>query len=350
MKKILTLLLVFCVLASSVFFLIGCSEHPSTDSITIAIPDGGPSLGMAYLIKEFAEINGTKVTYSIVDGAAGIKSAVMSGEADIAIMPTNMAAILYNQNIPIKLVGTNSYGLLYMLSTVATADAFTLDSLKGKILHTVGEGGTPEIVLKKILEAADLEYVDSPDAPVEGKVGIKYHEEGSTIVGGLKQGKIQYAILGEPAVSTAIQKVGGTLTIVCDLQEEWATATGTQASYPQTALVAKASLIKSDPKLVNKVAKLTVDNAIELTKDAAPLIDCLREKGATVPDAFGADGVARANIDPTFARTAKTDITNYFNILQAFKPQLIGGKLPNDDFYYDSAEIEAYKESVTAVA
>ena len=333
MKKFLIILLVLSLCAMTVFSFASCSKKTTTDEIVVAVPDGGPALGMSYLMKNYSTISKTKVTYKIVDGAAGIKSAVMSGEADVAIMPTNMAAILYNQGIEIQVVGTNSYGLLYMLSNTVAPDNFTLDALKGQVLHTVGQGGTPEIVLKKVLEGAGVEYEES-DTAIAGKVAIKFHAEGTTIIGGLKQGNIHFAVLGEPAVSTALQKVGGNLAIVCDLQEKWKTAANTDASYPQTALVAKKSLIESDPYLIKLIAQYTVDCAKALAEDAAPYIAELKEREATVPDTFGAEGVARTNIKPAFGATAKADIEAYFNILKTFKAPLIGGKLPDDGFYY----------------
>ena len=350
MKKFLTMLLILALTALAAFSFVGCSNKEKIESITIAVPDGGPALGMAYLMKEFPEeIDGVKVTYKIVDGATGIRAAVSGGEADVALMPTNMAAILYNGGLDIKLVGTNSYGLLYLLSDVATQSTFTLDSLKGQVLHTVGQGGTPEIVLKKILESANVAY-EASDTPVEGKVALKFHEDGKTIIAGLTQGNIHYAILGEPAASTAIKKVGGTLQIVFNLQEGWKTATGTTASYPQTALVVKGSLLKAAKKLVQKIARLTMDGSAALQNDATPYVDYLREAGATVPPTFGAAGVERTNIHPKFGATAKTDVTNYFTILKAFKAPLIGGDLPDDDFYYVDEGLENYVPTVKAAA
>ena len=224
-------------------------------------------------------------------------------------------------------------------------ESFDLSTLKGCVLHMVGQGGTPEIVLKKVLDEANIEYVDGSDEPVEGKVAIVYHEEGSEVIGALKAGTIQFAILGEPAVSTALQKVGENLIIAADLQQEWKIATKTDVGYPQTGLVAKSSLIESDPELVKTIAKLTVDNALCLKTDAASLIACLKEKGATVPEAFSAEGVARTNIDPTFSTKARTDLVSYFNTLYDFKPAMIGGKLPDNGFYYDCEDLQTYKEN-----
>ena len=344
MKKLIATLLIFTLLIFCVCSFVACKENEESDenitSITIAVPDGGPALGMAYLMKEFPnEIDGVKVTYKIVDGSTGIRAAVLSGEADMAIMPTNMAAILYNGGLDIRLVGTNSYGLLYLLSDAVSLENFSLDSLKGQVLHTVGQGGTPEVVLKKILESAGIEY-EERDTAVQNKVALNFHEDGKTIIAGLKQGKIHYALLGEPAVSTAIQNVGGNLSIVYDLQEGWKSATDTDSSYPQTSLVAKQSLIKANVSLVKKIAKLTVEGSIAMEHDAMPCIEELRSREATVPATFGAEGVARLHIDPHFGSVAKAHVTAYFEILLTFKPQLIGGKLPNDAFYCDYDDME----------
>ena len=332
MKKIFVWALAIVIFAVGAVSFVGCGK--TTESIVIAVPDGGPALGMSYLMKNYPEeINGVKVTYKIVEGSNGIKAAVSSGEADVALMPTNMAAILYNGGLDIKLIGTNSYGLLYLLSDAQTEETFSLSDLRGKVLHTLGAGGTPEIVLKKILDSASVEYVES-DIAVEGKVALKFHSDGKTIIAGLKQGTIHYAILGDPAVSTAIVQVGGSLAIVCDLQEEWKAATDTDQSYPQTALVAKGSLVKSDKKLLRKIAQLTYEGSVALRNDAAPYIDELKAREATVPPTFGAAGVERTNILPAFGDEAKTDVVAYFTILKAFKAPLIGGDLPDDGFYY----------------
>ena len=98
MKKILIVLFCLVLICATAFAFVGCKK--GVESIVIAVPDGGPALGMSYLMKEFPEeIEGVKVSYKIVDGSTGIKAAVSSGEADVALMPTNMAAIFHSVNL-----------------------------------------------------------------------------------------------------------------------------------------------------------------------------------------------------------------------------------------------------------
>jgi len=331
MKKVLIVVLTIAMIFSLFISFSACGKK--LDSIVVAVPDGAPALGMSYLMKEYpTEIDGVKVTYKIVDGTTGIRAAVSSGEADFAIMPTNMAATLYNGGLDIRVAGTNCYGLLYMISN--QEGEFSLDSLKGQVLHTIGQGGTPEAVLKMILDANQIEYVESKEA-VAGKVALRFYGDGKEIIASLPTGNIQYAILGEPAVSNAIQKVN-TFSVVYDLQEGWMLATGTDTGYPQTSLIVKGSLAKSEEALVTTIAKLTLQGSNALKEDASPYVAFLKEKGVTV----NANGVDRANIDPTFGGQAKKDISAYLTILNSFKPALIGGKMPDDNFYYNSTDLE----------
>ena len=91
MKKFLTVLFCLVLICATVFAFVGCKK--GVESIVIAVPDGGPALGMSYLMKEFPEeIDGVKVTYKIVDGANGIKAAVSSGEADVALITQEPSA------------------------------------------------------------------------------------------------------------------------------------------------------------------------------------------------------------------------------------------------------------------
>ncbi len=354
MRKILVLLLVFVLTATLAVSFSGCSH---VDSVTVYVPDGGPALGMAYLMKEFQEIEGVKIVYApLVKGAGEIATAVSNGDADVAILPTNLAAKLYNAGKEIVLVGTNSHGLLYLLSTVASEEGFTLDALKGEVLHLTGESNTPEAVVRKILDSAGIEYEKS-DTPIAGKVALKFYPDGSGIVPGLVSGSIRFAILGEPAVSNVMQKAAAAnkaqVKIVGDLQAMWMTATDTTESYPQTSLIVKKSLLKSDKKLVKKIAKLTIDGSVALLNDATPYLAYLIEEmeSTQVPATLKQEGVVRANIDPSFGATAKASIEAYFNILLDFDKELIGGKLPDKNFYCgDLDDLQDYKAIVKAFA
>ena len=354
MKKFFVSVLIIIMALSLCLSFTGCKSHP--ESITIYVPDGGPALGMAYLMKDYPEIEGVKVEYRIVSDTAQltaaqqIAAAVSNGDADVAVMPTNLAAKLYNAGKEIVLVGTNSNGLLYLVSDVQ--GDFSLDALKGEVVYMVGQGGTPEAVFRKVLAANDIEFVEAEvenDVPVAvpGKVAL-FYSTGPVIFSGLADGSVHHAVLGEPAVSTALAKgAAHNVSIVADLQALWQDATDADtAGYPQTALVVKKSLLEADEDLVKKIAELTVDGGVALSVDATDYVKYLREdmQSTSVPQTLKQAGVVRANIDPRFGQAAKEQIESYLTVLKNFDATLIGGKLPDDGFYFDDkGDLEAYR-------
>lgn len=115
MKK-LSILLLSIILAVGV--LTGCAnkndqentkEQPKAEAktVTVASPDGLPTISIAKLIKEKPEIKPNyKVDYSVKATPDELSTTVMKGDADIAIVPSNMAAIAYNKTKDYNIAGT----------------------------------------------------------------------------------------------------------------------------------------------------------------------------------------------------------------------------------------------------
>ena len=74
----------------------------------------------------------------------------MSGELDIACVPSNLGAVLYNKTEGgIKLLGMNTLGVLYIVENGQTVQ--NIEDLKGKTILSSGKDSTPEFVLNYIL-------------------------------------------------------------------------------------------------------------------------------------------------------------------------------------------------------
>lgn len=329
MKKLFTVILVvmllsLCALTAS---FAGCTK-PDSKEITVAMPDGAPALALAGLIGETASLNGFNLTYSIKDGT-NIKSAVLSKEADIALVPMNIAAALYNGGVDIKLVSANIYGLLYLVGSESLEDG--LASLVGEVVYNVGQGGTPDFTFKKILAENDIAYTESNTA-VSGKVALAYMTP-SALLPQLKTGIIKYAVLGEPQATLAV--TGSANTVLVDLQEEWKEVVGSDTlGYPQVGLVVKTSLLENEPEFVRAFLDKVEANAEWVMLNAAEAGQIVKDNGGTMPITLTADIVSKCNIKFVTASDAKTDITDYLSALMSFAPASIGGKLPDQGFYY----------------
>ena len=219
-RKIVAVLLCIAVALTVMLGLAACDKQDG-EQVNMYVPDGAPSLAVANLF-EVDSVAGRKLNVTITTGN-DVRAKVLSGEADVVICPTNMAATLYNAGVEYKLVTANLFGLLYLVGNQPEA---SLNDLVGQVVHSIGKNNTPEFVFKKILDNANIPYVDS-DKAVEGKIAIRYYEKGSQIIPLLKSNVAHYAILGEPAAT----KSG--VNELFNLQELWKQATALDESYPQ---------------------------------------------------------------------------------------------------------------------
>lgn len=318
--KILTIVLVI-VLAATVFAFAGCNNTDTDNSLRIAMPDGTPCLAMANLFDGNKNLAGYKLDMNVV-GATLIGNEVLSGKADIAIMPTNAFAQLYNKGVDYQIITSNIFGVLYIIGNPETA--FELSNLTGKVVSSIGKTNTPEYVFKKILNYYQIPYVESAEA-VEGKVAISYVDDGSQAIQAVKTGDAQYAIVGEPAVTNAASKG---LVNHYDLQEGWSIATGGSSKYPQASLVMKSSLAK-DKKFVTALVEKLYEN-LEYLKDEenlANLTSLFAEYGSATT--FPAASIANCNVDVKWAYDIKDEMKTYLGEF--------GITLKDDNCFYNYA-------------
>ncbi|MEG1612787.1 MAG: ABC transporter substrate-binding protein [Clostridia bacterium] len=326
-KSFIALILIFAILTITLSACKTDEQGYEFSDIKIVVPDGAPSLSMAKLMKDGKSIQGTQIVFDIVAGVDEIMAKVTKGEADIAIVPTNIAALLYNKGVDIQMVSVNVFGLLYM---VGRGEATSLSALKGEIVYNIGRGGTPDLTFKYILKSNGIEYIESDEA-VSDKVSLKYVSGGSELISLLAKGAAKYGILGEPAASQAVKKTGA--SVLFDIQKLWNSATNTTEGIPQACLIVKKKIIEQIPEFVDELLAELVIGASWIKDNAGELNAILTENNSALKMNYDKTIVENCNIGLIKAQDIKPDVNNYLSILYGFNPQSIGGKIPDDNFY-----------------
>ena len=92
----------------------------------------GPSgVGMVKIIEDNPVLGeGVTSDYEIVGTPDILVSKVLKDEIDIAVLPTNVASMLYNKGVDYQLIGINTWGVLYLVENGGTVSSF--EDLKGK--------------------------------------------------------------------------------------------------------------------------------------------------------------------------------------------------------------------------
>ena len=76
---------------------------------------------------------------------------LINGGVDIAALPTNVAATVYNKSEhEISIAAINTLGVLHILERGDTIQS--ISDLEGKTIYATGQGSTPEYVLNYILQ------------------------------------------------------------------------------------------------------------------------------------------------------------------------------------------------------
>ena len=322
MKRLLTILIAIMCLFGA-FTLSSCDGE--SESIEIAIVDGAPTLAVYNALKEKGQIGGYNVNFKILSGAENIATVITSGQADVAVMPTNISAKLYNNGVDIKLASVNIFGVLYMIGSQPITQ---LTDLNGKIIAYVGAGGTPELTIKLILDRNAVAYERSAEK-IEGKVALTPISSASEAMTLLKTKKVDYAIVSEPVVTQINSKLG--TSVVLDLQEEWSKIIG-EKSYMQAGVVLSHSVYNKGV-FVRGLMEVLENNSSVLLKDYANVKQTLIDAGSSIRVDFTEDTIKRLNIGHLSAVGAKPSLEKYYNALLEYDPKLIGGKLPDDNFY-----------------
>ena len=136
----------------------------------------------------------------------------------------------------------------------------------------------------------------------------------------------------EPMLSKVLFAKPNTF-VVFDIQKEWSKEFGSENGYPQAGVMIKSSLIENNPELASKIiSKIKESN--DWVNENPKLAGNYAEKLEIGLDNQTVEkSIAGLNIRFVDAYEAKDDIMSYFSQFNE-SPDSIGGKLPDDAFYY----------------
>ena len=347
MKKFLVAIMLVAMLVS-VFAFTACKPDeikPFVDeSYTLVVPDGAPALAIANFptfssAYSITRISTDKAKYGItrkVVSSTLIQAEAVKPDVDMAIVPANMASIIFNKNGGYKILAVVTNGNLYMTSSIP-CEVDSLQGIVGKLVYSIGQNSVPDMIFRTLLADAGIEYKVGEDAK-EGQVTINYCGDGQAVIGKLgaakSKGELAFGIYGEPAVTKS--KANG-FQEVFDLQALWsANGEGEQSGYAQAVLIARDKVCE-DSEFVSKVLDLFAFNDSSILQDSAKAVENIKAiyPSSSLQVGMTLDVIKRCNIKtvPTSTQEGRMYYENTLKAVMAIDANLIGGKLPSDDFY-----------------
>jgi len=322
MKKMLSLAMALCM----VILLCACgSEKASAGSsdltVSVMVLNGTTGFGMAKLMAD-AQAGTAKQPYSfsVETDASNITAALVNGSCDIAALPTNAAAALYNKSEgSVRCIALNTRGVLYLVENSEREDIQSLADLEGRTVYAPAQN--PGFIFSAICQKAGINVT----------VDNRYAQP-ADLRTALAAGEVSLAVLPEPMVTIA-ESANEALVTALDLTQAW------DSLYPAGTLVQGCAVVRrafaeAHPEALSAFLEeygASVDYVTAHPDEAAEMI----VSAGIFPQA----GVAQAaipncNLCFLTGEEMKNALSGFLTAMYEVAPASVGGAIPGDNFYY----------------
>lgn len=316
-------------------------QEQEPDTVRIGSLKGPTSLGILFLMEEAKE-NPSDCPYEfhMAVGADELLPLLVKGELDIALVPANVAAVLYQKTEGgVTVVDINTLGVLYLVT--GSQEIGSAADLEGRTIYLTGKGATPEASLKYILEQNGLK---------QGDYTLEYKSEAAEVAAVLAQDPAAIGLLPQPFATAALRQ-NENLRIALDMDAEWEAARKREDSQeiessrensPEEqpgAMVTGVTIVRNDFLREHKDA---VESFLKRHEDSVAAINDDPDKGAVLAveagivakEEIAREAIPRCSLVCVTGEEMKAVLSAYLEVLAGFNAELVGGKLPGEDFYY----------------
>ena len=303
------------------------AENADGTLIRVASLKGPTSLGLLFLMDK-ANKGETANTYEfrMATGADEILPLMVKGDLDIALIPANVASILYHKTQGgVEVIDINTLGVLYMVSGEDGLADFT--DLKGKTIYLTGKGTTPDYVLQYLLNANGMSVDD---------VTLEYKSEATEVASVLAEDPTAIGLLPQPFVTAACMQ-NDALKVIFDLNEEWNKVQGASGSSMVTGVtVVRKEFLEENEEAVKAFMEEHKASAEAINADPATGAALAVEAQIVAKEPIAKQAIPGCNITYIDKAEMKQALSGYLEVLFHQDSQSIGGGFPESDFYYDA--------------
>lgn len=284
----------------------------------VASLKGPTSMGLSALMTSENE----HYEFNIYAAADEIVPLVVKGEVDIALVPANLAATLYQKtNGAIEVANINTLSVLQVV-TPGDVEMSDLTALKGKTIYMTGKGTTPEASLRYLVEKNGMSWDD---------MTVEFKTEATEVVSALQTDPTAFAVLPEPFATVAIQQLDNR-HIALSLGDEWDRVSDNGSQLVTGVTIVRKEFAEAHPAAMLQFAADAAESVAYVNghpEDAATKIESLDIVKAPIAKL----AIPRCNLVCMTGEEMRAALSGYLDALYTFDPQMIGGKLPDDAFY-----------------
>jgi len=296
----------------------------AADGTTLFGPPAAPSIVIAHAVASGLLADTLPgASFRVWKTPDEMRAGLSSGTMGAVIVPTYVAANLHSRGLGVRLANVMTDGLLYIVARPGTVGGIA--DLKGRRIAVPFRNDMPDFLLRRLLAAAGL---------TTAGVAIDYAATPPEAVQLLMAGRVDAALLSEPAVSSALARAsaeGKALERAIDFQKAWSAHMG-RATIPQAGLAVTDRWI--DKAGMPRVAALqrALETALQAVLKDPAAAAAAAAPALAMPAPVIERSIPHSRLVVRPASAARDDLYALFDLLAQDDPRIIGGKRPDASF------------------
>ena len=295
----------------------------AAEPVDVMVLNGTTGFGMANLMD--AAANGAAAqdyTFSVETDASNIVAALVNGSVDIAALPTNAAAAVYNKTQGgVQVLALNTLGVLYLV-TDGSVEISSMADLAGMTVYAPAQN--PSFIFQHIVQANGL-----TDVTIDNT-----YAQPADLNAAVASGQVSVAVLPEPMVTVAKSK-NPELQVALDLTAEWDKVSA-EGSLVQGCVVVRKAFAEENTAAVEAFLAEYGASIEALTTDIEGTAAKIEATGIFAKAAMAAKAIPNCNVCFITGAEMKTALEAFMSTMFEVAPASVGGSIPGEDFYYIS--------------
>ena len=317
MKKISTLILTIILVVN----LTGCSL---SKEVRVKTYNGLPAISICKLIKEEENIKSSyKTSYTIESNENKLLESLNKKQIDIALVPTDMAAKVYNKNSSYQICASIGQGSYYLVTSDPEVTGFNL-TLINKEIAIAGENSMTDNIVKAILKKNNID---------ETLVKFKYTNTVPELVKTLTLGEIYTGIVPETSLTSLLYKHSG-LKILASTNDAYENTFDISEGYPQFSVIVRKDFAKNNKEYVNKFLSKLKESIEFVNNNPLQAGAYGEELKIPIKPQILSKAIKRCNLKFIEIDKFKQNYEYFFDILYNYNNEAVGGTVPDESIYH----------------
>lgn len=317
MKKISTLILTIILVVN----LTGCSL---SKDVRVKTYNGLPAISICKLIKEEENIKSSyKTSYTIESNDKKLVESLNKKQVDIALVPTDMAAKVYNKNSSYQIYASIGQGSYYLVTSDPEVTGFN-STLINKEIAIAGESSMTDNIVKAILKKNNID---------ETLVKFKYTNTVPELVKTLTLGEIYTGIVPETSLTSLLYKHSG-LKILASTNDAYENTFDISEGYPQFSVIVRKDFAKNNKEYVNKFLSKLKESIEFVNNNPLQAGAYGEELKIPIKPQILSKAIKRCNLKFIEIDKFKQNYKYFFEILYNYNNEAVGGTVPDESIYH----------------